>query len=210
MATEHEDVGPIPRLLAAVAHTGRRFPWLVLAGTAVSCAICLIYTFTHLTYENQRNDLHAKDKAYYQRWQNYVKEFGDDDDMVVVVRGAERGQMIGALEAIAERLRQHPELFDRLFYKVDLASLRNRALLFLSADQIRLIQENLQDLKLLLDPFPLGGLDPLFGLERNADSMAGHEFKQAKYQFRLHVQALRRAEVGALAVDTEIGIGKAR
>src|SRR5207244_8136395 len=105
-----------------------------------------------------RNDLHGKDKAYYQRWQDYVKEFGDDDDMVVVVRGTQSAQMVQALEELAGQIAHRPELYDRLFYKVDLRSLRNRALLFLPADQIRLIQDNLHDLQLLLEPpFPLAG-----------------------------------------------------
>src|SRR5438105_2854564 len=157
MDTEREEhSGLVPRLVAGVARAGQRFPWLVLAGTALSCALCLWYTSLYLTYENQRNDLHGKDKAYYQRWQEYVKEFGDDDDMVVVVRGAQRAQMVQALEELATEISQRPELYDRLFYKVDLRSLRNRALLFLPAEQIRLIQDNLQDLKLLLEPpFPL-------------------------------------------------------
>jgi hopanoid biosynthesis associated RND transporter like protein HpnN len=164
MDTEREEEGKlIPRLLASLAHVGYRFPWLVLAGTALSCGVCLWYTFLHLTYETQRNDLHGKEKAYYQRWQQYVKEFGDDDDMVVVVQGKDRSRMIAALEDLAGQIGQHPELFDRLFYKVDLRSLRNRALLFLSADQIRLIQDNLVDLKLLLEPPVLAGIDPLFG-----------------------------------------------
>src|SRR5882757_3628639 len=101
MDMEREEAGPIPRLVAAVAHLGSRYPWFVLLGTALSCVLCLWYTFTYLTYENQRNDLHGKDKAYYQRWQQYVKEFGDDDDMVVVVQGKERDQMVAALEDVA-------------------------------------------------------------------------------------------------------------
>jgi hopanoid biosynthesis associated RND transporter like protein HpnN len=162
-----EETGLVPRLVAGVAQLGHRFPWLVLAITVLSCGLCLWYTGIHLTYETQRNDLHGKDKAYYQRWQEYVKEFGDDDDMVVVVRGThsanQRTEMVQALEDLAGQIGQKPDLYDRLFYKVDLRSLRNRALLFLAADQIRLIQDNLQDLKLLLEPpFPLAGLDPFF------------------------------------------------
>jgi len=163
MDTEQEETGFTPRALAWLAQLGYRFPWLVLLGTALSCGLCLWYTCVHLTYESQRNDLHGKEKAYYQRWQQYVKEFGDDDDMVVVVQGKNREQMEAALEDLAGQLQKSPELYDRLFYKVDLRPLRNRALLFLSADQIRLIQDNLQDLKLLLEPPVLAGIDPLFG-----------------------------------------------
>ena len=40
--------------------------------------------------------------------------------------------------------------------------------------------------------------DPLLGLEGEANAVARHEFEQAQRQFRLHVQALRGAEVDAL------------
>ncbi len=163
MDTEQEETGLVPRLVAAVAQLGWRFPWLVLTGTALSCILCLWYTYANLTYENQRNDLHGKEKAYFQRWEQYVKEFGDDDDMVVVVQGKDRGQMIAAMEDLASQIEQKPDLFDRLFYKVDLRSLRNRALLFLPPEQIRLIQDNLSGMNLLLEVPVLGGIDPLFG-----------------------------------------------
>src|SRR5579872_4703928 len=115
-----EEIGLIPRLVAGIAYLGQRYPWLTLFGTALSCGLCLWYTAVYLTYENRRNDLHGKDKAYYQRWEQYVKEFGDDDDMVVVLRGAPRSQMLAALEELAGQVEGRHDLFDRLFYKIDL------------------------------------------------------------------------------------------
>jgi hopanoid biosynthesis associated RND transporter like protein HpnN len=70
--------------------------------------------------------------------------------MVAVVRGTDLAQMEQALEALAARVREKPEWFDRLFYKVDLRPLRDRALLFLSSEQIRQIQDNLDRMKPLL------------------------------------------------------------
>src|SRR5438552_217577 len=133
----HED-GIIPRLLSALATLGCRHPWWFVAAIAVSCLFCLVYTSQKLTYETRRDDLHGPDKEYFKRWQKYVVEFGDDDDMVVVLKARGKPQMIEAIEELASEIEQHPDLFDRLFYKVDLRSLRNRALLFLPADQIRL------------------------------------------------------------------------
>src|SRR5262249_60016273 len=91
-------------------------------------------------------------KDYQQRWRQYLAEFGDDDDMVVVVEGADRAPMVAAIERLADAVRGQPERFDRLFYKVDLRPLHNRALLFLPAEQIQSIQENLR---------PVGA--PVFG-----------------------------------------------
>ncbi len=162
-APPHEGPELLPSLVAGIAGFGCRRPWLVLLATALSCVVCLVYTGMSLTYQTHRNDLIGKNKDYYQRWQQYVAEFGDDDDMVVVVEGQDRGRMIAALTHLAGQIDGRPELFDRLFYQVDLRSLRDRALLFLPVEQIRRIQENVQSMSLLLEPPVLGGIDPLFG-----------------------------------------------
>src|SRR5262249_13770442 len=85
-------------------------------------------------------------------WKQYLAEFGDDDDIVVVVKGDRKARMQDALEALAAEVRSRPELFDRLFYKVDLRPLRNRALLYLSTQEIETIRRNLKDMGPLLDP----------------------------------------------------------
>ena len=48
--------------------------------------------------------------------------------------------------------------------------------------------------------------DALLGLERQPHAVARHEFEQAQHQFRLDLEALRRAEMDALAVHAEIGL----
>ena len=52
--------------------------------------------------------------------------------------------------------------------------------------------------------------DALLGLEGEANAVARHEFEQAQRQFRLHLEALRGAEVDALPMHNEIGVGHAR
>ncbi|MCI0380947.1 MAG: MMPL family transporter, partial [Gemmataceae bacterium] len=162
MRPDKEEKRPTPRVLAWLAGLGCRRPWWMLAATMLSCALCLWCTFSHLTYFNQRNDLHGKDKDYYRRWQAYVAEFGDDDDMVALVEGSSKQRIELALEELAAKIERQPQSFDRLFYKVDLRALRNRALLFLPAEQVRAIQEQLKPMALLLDTPVLGGIDPLF------------------------------------------------
>ncbi len=165
MRTELEpEAARIPRFIAAVSGVAFRYPCTVLLLTALSCGLAIWYTAVHLTYQVHRNDLIGKNRDYYRRWDQYVREFGDDDDMVVVVQGADRAAMIAALEELAGEIQQRPELFDRLFYKADLRKLRNRALLFLPTDQIRHIQEELSSpgLSGLLNPPVLAQVDPMF------------------------------------------------
>src|SRR5262245_8593274 len=164
MRTERdEETRVIPRLIGWIAGFCARRRWLVLGVTCVSCALAVYANFCYLAFQTQRNDLLGPKKASFQRWQQYVDEFGDDDDMVVVVQGANRARMEEALEHLAAELRKEPEHFDRLFYKVDLRALRNRALLFLPAEQIRTIQDSLKRMELLLEPPLIGQVDALAG-----------------------------------------------
>src|SRR5438477_3121148 len=70
--------------------------------------------------------------------------------------GADPALMRRALEAVAACVLRQPDTFDRLFYKVDLRHLQDRALLLLSAPQIDEIVGNLKNMKELLETGPLG------------------------------------------------------
>src|SRR5439155_6365158 len=128
-------------------------------------SLSIYVAWARLEYRTQRSDLINPHKDYQERWQRYLDEFGDDDDIVVVVEdhAAQRARMQEALEELAALVAGQPDHFDRLFYKVDLRPLRNRALLFLPVEQIEQIQGNLQNMGMLLDPPVVGNFDPLFG-----------------------------------------------
>lgn len=154
----------IQRLLVGLVELSCHNPWLTLGLAAVLCILSAYVACTRLEYRTQRSELIHPDKDYQKRWRQYVAEFGDDDDMVVVVKSpsADRATMRAALDALAGEVQQQPERFDRLFYKVDLHALCNRSLLFLPSEQIEQIQENLRSMSMLLDPPIVGHLDPTF------------------------------------------------
>src|SRR5205085_8732478 len=114
------DTALIPRLLTALVAAVCRAPWTVLAVSTVVALVSAWAFYTRLEYRTQRSDLMNPQKDYQQRWRQYLAEFGDDDDMVMVVEGHNTERMRAALEAVAADVRQQPELFDHLFYKVDL------------------------------------------------------------------------------------------
>src|SRR5262245_57042274 len=92
-----EEAGFLSAPIVALARFCGRHPIWVLAAVLVSCALSLVYTGLRLTYHTHRNDLIGKQKDYYQRWKKYVGEFGDDDDLVVVVEGRTRERMVKVL-----------------------------------------------------------------------------------------------------------------
>ena len=136
MATE-QGHGLLSRILTAWVTGVCKRPWLVLICSLLVGGLSVYFACAHLQYQTQRNDLISPTKDYYKRWQQHVAEFGDDDDMVVVLQGSDKEQMKSALEELAGLVEKQPDKFDRLFYKVDLRPLHNRALLFLPTEKIQ-------------------------------------------------------------------------
>jgi hopanoid biosynthesis associated RND transporter like protein HpnN len=151
------DTALIPRLLANLVAAVCRAPRTVLVVSTVLAIVSAWGFYNRLEYRTQRSDLMNPQKDYQQRWRSYLAEFGDDDDMVVVVEGKDKARMEAALESLAAGVRDKPAVFDRLFYKADLRQLRTRALLFLPSDQIQSIQDNLARMGPLLSG-PIGPL----------------------------------------------------
>ena len=200
--TPPPEAGFVRRLLIALVRTVCRYPVAVLALSAAFCALSLYAAIFHLQYHTQRSDLISPRKECQQRWHDYIKEFGDDDDIVVVVKGSERGRMVEALEQVAERIGRQPALFDRLFYKADLRALHNRALMMLPLEQIRTIQQNLGgDMhELLIDADPTKFTSPwrrlslLSLLIRAGDSLPdGQPLSAQDVQFFTQLRAVTRA-----------------
>ncbi len=147
------------RFLVALVSRVCDHPRLVLAVSLALCVLSAVAAGTRLEYHTSRNDLISAQKDYQQRWQKFLAEFGDDDDIVVVVQGREHERMKSALDAIAGRLGQQPDLFDRIFYKADLRHLHNRALMLAPMEQVKTIQSDyLADMKRLLDFGPISWL----------------------------------------------------
>ena len=199
----------VQRLLVGLVTVVCRRPWLVLAAALALSAVSLYAFCTRLEYRTRRTDLVNPDKDYQRRWQQYLAEFGNDDDMVVVVQGSDRGRMKAALDDLGARVRAQPGRFDRLFYKVDLRPLHNRALLFLPSEQIAQIQENLNSMRPLLEIGPLGW--ELFTFDRlvaearqRLDALPpGQAPGPADQQFFTQFQAISRSATDALRDPAE-------
>jgi hopanoid biosynthesis associated RND transporter like protein HpnN len=132
-------------------------PRFVLALSLLLCLASVLASLFRLEYHTSRNDLLSARKDCQQRWQKYLAEFGDDDDIVFVVQGDDRERMKRALDAVAAELSRRPDLFDRVFGKVDLRHLHNRALMLAPREKLAAIRDNyLADMNRLLDCGPAG------------------------------------------------------
>lgn len=190
----------VPRLLAALVGCVCRAPRLILCLTAVSLALCAWLACTRLQYRTQRDEMISPTKEVQQRWRAYLQEFGQDDDMVVVVQGdsSARPQMIEAIETLAGRIRAQPETFDRIFYKVDLRCLRNRALLFLDREEIERIRRDLTRMKPLLENPLAWQLFSLRGMVNEAATRLGQQNSAENASLQKELLAVTQAARVAL------------
>lgn len=185
---------------------------LAVAVIGIVLALASVTAFcTRIEYFTRRTDLASPDKDYQKRWQAYLTEFGDDDDMVVVVRGTDPSRMRAAIDDVAAQVADRPELFDRLFYKVDVTGLKDRALLYLPIEQLQAVRENLERMGPLLSA-PIGPLAwrslTLVNLLRQARERAGRidpdaALSPADEQFLTQLQATVASANAALADPAE-------
>src|SRR5262249_32363900 len=109
---------------------------------------------------------------------------------------ADRALMVHSIESIADKLGRQPELFDRIFYKADLRSLHNRALMLLPKGEIAKIQDSLQSMRMLLDLGTVGWRSlTLWSLYREANTRLvgatpGQALKEADLQFLGQLHAI--------------------
>jgi hopanoid biosynthesis associated RND transporter like protein HpnN len=138
------------RWLTAIAVQAARRPGWTLTATFLAVTASLLAAYYQLEYFPQRDALLSADNPCQQRWLRYVQRFGADEDAVVLIAGADSSRQKAAAEAVAARLATYPDLFDRLFYKVDLRSLQSRALLYLDVSELDQLRESVRHLEPLL------------------------------------------------------------
>src|SRR5262249_28927048 len=73
---------------------------------------------------------------YNRLWIEYINEFGDDDDAVVVVEGESRDQVVPVLQEISQSLARQERLFHAVLHEVDLGKIRSKGLHYLSPDEL--------------------------------------------------------------------------
>ena len=69
--------------------------------------IALILSATRLGFHTSRLDLLNSESDYNRLWIEYIDEFGDEDDVVVVVEGNSRDEVVPVLETLSAEIVRH-------------------------------------------------------------------------------------------------------
>ena len=143
------DSSLLARALAGIARFVVRFPVATLALAVGLAAAALVITGTRLGYKSSRLDLLNPHSDYNRLWIEYIDEFGNDDDAVVVVEGPSREHVVPVLEELSRLLARDNRLFDAVLHERDLSQLRERirakGLHFLTPQELEAMERMLDE-----------------------------------------------------------------
>ena len=123
--TEHSLVGqPLKLLTVLVA----RFPISVIIISALLLALSLTGAQLSLGFRTSRSDLLNPKNENNRRWAEFTQEFGEQDDVTVVVHSDDPKAVPPILDDLAVQLARQPKLFHSIFHKVDVAKLKSKSL----------------------------------------------------------------------------------
>lgn len=111
--------------------------------TLVAIVLAIVsggYAAKKLGYKVSRVDLLDPESEYNKLWIDYIAEFGDDDDAVIVVEGPSREDVIRVLEEVSREAGRRDDLFHSVLHEVDLSAIRGKGLHYLSPSDLTAIE----------------------------------------------------------------------
>ena len=119
--------------------------WIIVGAVALTFISIVI---SSLFLENRKGilDLYSSDNPVHRKFSEYVEEFGDPDDLIVVVQGDSRSKIKKFIDKFVTTLQEkskdhHPSLIREIFYRIDPAFIRQHALLYLSLEDLKKLNE---------------------------------------------------------------------
>ncbi|MBL9123091.1 MAG: MMPL family transporter [Planctomycetaceae bacterium] len=117
-----------------------RYPVAVVALAIGVALAALLLTGSQLGYRTSRLDLLNPKSDFNRLWIEYIKEFGEDDDAVVVVEGPSRDEVVPVLKEVSALLAREDRHFHAVLHEVDLAKVRAKGLHYLPPAELLAIE----------------------------------------------------------------------
>ena len=127
------------RLFAFIA----RRPRLILGVALLLSVISVIYTKQNMEFLTGRDDLMPRNAAFQVDYRAYRQEFGDQEEVVIVVESDDAEQSTRCADAIYQRLSREKGVYRELFYPGGLPYFRKNGLLFMPLEEIRNLRSTL-------------------------------------------------------------------
>ncbi|NMC21217.1 MAG: MMPL family transporter [Thermogutta sp.] len=118
---------------------------LIVGSVCIVAAAAIGYHL--IEFHTSRADLLNPHSEYHQRWLRYVGEFGDQEDVYVVVEGDSPREIEPVLTELAEALRAQPQHFQHIMEGFDAGRLAAKGLYFIPKEELDAIPPRLDRLE---------------------------------------------------------------
>jgi hopanoid biosynthesis associated RND transporter like protein HpnN len=149
--------------MIAISRAGRLLRRLVRACCArpvltvsVSIALALLgiaYTLYALTFRTSGRDVLPQNASYVKRYTDYAADFGELEDIVVVIEARSFEGAKAYAARLVQELRASPVKFQRIAYRIDPKQFEGRQLLYVPSAELREIRDKIFDHQEFMESF---------------------------------------------------------
>jgi uncharacterized protein len=128
-------------------------PWTTVLTAALLAVVSVLYALTTLTFATSTRALLPAHKPYIERYVQYDREFGELDDLAIVVEASSLQEATVYAGRLVRELRAARVPLVRIAYRIDPKQFEGRALLYLGLDRLREIRERVFDYQDFMEAF---------------------------------------------------------
>lgn len=136
--------GLLERSLAGLAAACNRHWFLTLVAATALTVAGGIYASNHLKPISDRNDLVNKDADFNIRFEEYLKDFGDQEYIIIVIEGDDRPAMKELAHRLSDRVRGRPDLFTQVIERIDPQAFGDIGMLYLPLEDLGQLADRLE------------------------------------------------------------------
>jgi len=126
---------------------------LTVVVSVALAAAGIAYTLSALTFMTSGRDVLPQNASYVKRYIEYAKDFGELEDIVVVIEARSFEGAKAYAARLVQELRASPVKFHRIAYRIDPKQFEGRQLLYLSTDELKEIRDKIFDHQEFMESF---------------------------------------------------------
>ncbi len=141
------------RLLRRLVRASCRRPGLTVLLSLLFAGLGVAYTLHALTFKTSMRALLPQNAGYVVRYAEYARDFGELEDIVVVVEAGSFESARAYASRLTQELRASPVKFHRIAYRIDPMRFEGRQLLYLPTEELREIRDKIFDHQEFMESF---------------------------------------------------------
>jgi hopanoid biosynthesis associated RND transporter like protein HpnN len=141
------------RLLRRLVRAACRRPALTVVLAVGAAVAAVVYALTTLTFATSTRALLPRNQPYIERYVEYDREFGELDDLAIVVEAPSLPEATVYAGRLVRELRAARVPLNRVAYRIDPKQFEGRALLYLSLERLQEIRDRIFDYQEFMEAF---------------------------------------------------------